>query len=77
MGIGVTYKVKKFEIDPIFAKKVIQQKLMGGGRNFPPQRGIGLISILPVLIFNLNLRNFIMFSQIITNKKKFMYIIFL
>ena len=31
MGIGVTLKVKKFEIDPIFAKKVIQQKLMWGG----------------------------------------------
>ena len=26
MGIGVTLKVKKFELDPIFAKKVIQQK---------------------------------------------------
>ena len=42
MGKGVTLKVKKFEIDLYFAKKVIQQKLMGGGgRNFPPQRGTG------------------------------------
>ena len=36
MGIGVTKKVKKFEIDPIFAKKVIQQKLMGGEETPPP-----------------------------------------
>ena len=36
MGIGVTLKVKKFEINPIFAKKVIQLKLMGGGKKLPP-----------------------------------------
>ena len=43
MRIGVTEKVKNFEIDPIFAEKVIQKKLMEGG-NFtpPPLRGIGL-----------------------------------
>ena len=36
VGIGVTLKVKKFEIDPIFAKKVIQKKLMGGEESSPP-----------------------------------------
>ena len=36
MGIGVTLKVKKFEIDPIYAKKVIKKKLMGGVTLTPP-----------------------------------------
>ena len=45
MHIGVTKKVKNFEIDPIFAKKVIKKKLMGGEETFPPQRGIGLNKI--------------------------------
>ena len=30
MLIGVTSKVKNFEIDPIFAKKVIKKKWWGG-----------------------------------------------
>ena len=36
MRIGVTKKVKNFEINPIFAKKVIQKKLTGGGILCPP-----------------------------------------
>ena len=36
MRIGVTEKVKNFEIDPIFAEKVIQKKLMEGGNFTPP-----------------------------------------
>ena len=41
MHIGV--KVKKFEINPIFAKKVIKKKTDGGGGYFNTSlRGIGL-----------------------------------
>ena len=36
MRIGVTKKVKNFEINPIFAKKVIQKKMTGGGHIMPP-----------------------------------------
>ena len=33
--MGVTQKVKNFEIDPIIAKKkLFTQKLWGGGRNY-------------------------------------------
>ena len=36
MLIGVTYKVKNFEINHILPKKVIQQKPTGGGNNLAP-----------------------------------------
>ena len=46
MRIGVTLKVKNFEIDPIFAKKILKQTYGGGEEISPlPQRGIGLIAI--------------------------------
>ena len=35
MHIVVTYKVKNFEINPIFAKKVIKKKLTGGAYYAP------------------------------------------
>ena len=41
MRIGVTLKVKNFEINPIFAKKVIQKKLTwGGGHIMPPPNAL-------------------------------------
>ena len=44
--MGVTKKVKKFEIDPIFAKKSYSTNTDGGGEFVPPpKRGLGLISI--------------------------------
>ena len=47
MGIGVTVKVKKFEINPIFAKKVIQVIQRGIGLNIKNIKNV-LIKIWPL-----------------------------
>ena len=49
MHIGVTKKVKKFEINPIFAKTNYSEKTDGGSYFHPHPlrvRGIGLINFL-------------------------------
>ena len=70
MGIGVTQKNKKFEIDPIFAKKNYSTKTT---KLSPPQSGIGLSDAFYSLYTDLFILPLTRFSPCNSTTLKFLF----
>ena len=55
MHVGVTYKVKNFEIDHIFAKKVIQRRIGLKEQNILIKSIISKIFLIPEIPDDINI----------------------